>query len=237
MSFYNFEWEHRSHLTSALNIPIAGITIVGAAFAAMVQSFPYKDFQNLKYVFIGFSILSFVSLALVVIFLFRAFLGYTYKRIATPKKFDNYYKRLLEWHKRQNNMQQSADELFEIYFNQRVAEASEVNAANNKRRSLNLNRSNLTIAISLIFLAITSTAYLSAKITAPEPIHNIKIINSSSHQQEKDKMLSEQEDNGQEPNSDQTTPSDPMPEPPQNEDIKEYTEPKTDSTQINENDN
>ena len=236
-SFYDFEWEHRSHLTSALNIPIAGITVLGAAFAAMAQSFTYKDFLNLKYAFIGFSILSFISLAIVIIFLFRAFLGYTYKRIATPKKFDGYYKRLLEWHNKYANGKQSADDKFEIYFNQRVAEASEVNAGNNKRRSLNLNRANLTLAISLIFLAVTSIVYLSANITAPEKVHNIKIIKSSSHQQEKGKMLSEQENNDQDQNNNQTPPPEPEPEPPRNEDIKEYTQPKKDSTQLNENDN
>lgn len=173
--FYDFEWDHRSHLTSAVNIPIAGATVVGGGIAVMIQGFSYSNNHSTK-IFIICAVLAILCFIGVLYFIFKAFHGYTYERISTPLTFKKYYDELLEWHNRYGDGKSSADVRFEYHFNNRLAEAAEVNALNNKNRSAYLYRANAVLALCLLFAVFAAAPYLVTKIDKPEKTYSIKII-------------------------------------------------------------
>jgi len=216
--FYQFEWDHRSHLTSALNIPIAAATIVGGGIAFMAQSFSYSGDINTK-LFVALTCLSSSFLLGVLFFIFKAFHGYTYSRIPTPLKFKKHYDELLDWHEKYAEGKKSADIRFEEYFNMRVGEAAEVNSHNNKNRSAYLYRTNVSLALSLFFLIISSAPYLYSKINETEKTYSVNVVQPITFIPKEIKMP-EPEENAKQ-NTPEPTP--PEPTPPSNENIKEYT--------------
>lgn len=218
--FYQFEWDHRSHLTSALNIPIAGATIVGGGIVVMIQGVPYTANITTS-IFVLFSAIAVLCLLGVLLFIFKAFHGYKYKRIATPLTFTEYYKELLAWHTKYGQGKASADERFEEYFNQRLAEAAEVNAQNNKNRSAYLYRANASLALCLLFMVFSSVPYLIIKVEVPEKIYSIKIVEPI-QTLNKELFMPENEENQTQNQNSTPEPPPPEPTPPRNEDIKEY---------------
>jgi len=50
---YEFEWNHRAYLTSALNIPIAVATVLGSAEIVLLQTIPISQRYYDLYIFIS----------------------------------------------------------------------------------------------------------------------------------------------------------------------------------------
>ena len=63
---YQFEWDHRAHLTSFLNIPIAVTTVMGGAVTVMAQKFPYEQSEILTIAFLVCLTLAIICLLLVI---------------------------------------------------------------------------------------------------------------------------------------------------------------------------
>ena len=236
---YQFEWDHKSHLTSALNIPIGVATVIGGAIALMVKKYPYhQDFNTIGFV----ALISFSALLIVIAayYLFKALHGYQYQRIPTPKTLKTYYDDLLQWHESYGNGKQAAEEEFNEYFHQRMAEAVDVNAHNNKSKSGYLYRTNVLLAISLLFVAFSSVPFLVKTIAARDQVHSIRIVEMPELSKEKIAMP----DDDQNDQNEQTTTTDQTPEappakptPPPNENIKEHVVPPTTEKIIKERDN
>lgn len=221
--FYKFEWDHRSHLTSALNIPIAGATVVGGGIAVMVKGFPYKE-SLITNIFGGLSGIAAVFLVIVLFYIFKSFHGYKYNRIATPLKFKAYHDKLLIWHNEYGNGKESADIKFEEYFNQRIAEAAEVNSYNNLKRSAYLYRANASLAFSLFFIFLAAVPYLVAKIDTPKEIYQMQIVNPVTTIIKEQKMPENEEVQNQQ------SEIPPEPTPPRNEEVREYSVDKESNT-------
>lgn len=219
---YQFEWDHRSHLTSALNIPIAASTVLGGAVTVMAKSYPYEK-AIITYVFIGALLLAVACIALSIVFLFKAFHGYQYKRIPTPLALKLYYDGLLAWHTQYDNGKESADPRFEEYFNERVAEATEVNALNNKNKSAYLYRCNTALAVAVLFMAVASAPYLIATINEKEKTYSVNVISMPAVVGNHKKETAVMPDNEPQPTTSEAPPE-PPPEPvmPPNENIKEH---------------
>ena len=146
---YQFEWDHRTHLTSSLNIPIAVATVIGSALAVMVRGFSYQADLTTN-LFIVLIVLSATSIVVAIFFLFRALHGYEYQRIPIPSVLKNYYDELVQWHESNGSNNLTAEKEFDEYLNQKYAEAVENNSINNKRKSGYLYRTNLTLALKIL---------------------------------------------------------------------------------------
>jgi hypothetical protein len=232
---YQFEWDHRSHLTSALNVPIAVATVIGGALAVMVQGFNYQN-DSPTYFFVGFSALSAISIVVAVFFLFRALHGYQYQRVPTPAVLKNYYDRLVQWHESNNSDKPTAEREFEAYFHQRIAEAVENNATNNKRKSGYLYRTNLTLAIAMLFVGLSSVPFLIKTVTTGDKIYSIRVLQmpavNSVLNKEVNPMSSNQDEQRHQTTVQQPVVSPPKPPPPPNEFIKEHTIPPSTTEKI-----
>jgi hypothetical protein len=217
---YQFEWDHRSHLAAAINLPIAGITVVGGAVAAMVLGFSFSK-GTLTSCFVVLAALTAVSLLASVVFLFRSILGYQYQRIATPRKLKEHYDSLSSWHATYGKGLENVEAEFEANFNERLAEAAEVNAANNIRKSAFLHWANLSVAIALSLATVTCVLYLVDTLNRTAPAYSVKIVEPVTLDFEENRMSNAE--------TDESVPVERMPDfvppkpvAPPNENIKEH---------------
>jgi hypothetical protein len=228
---YQFEWDHRSHLTSALNVPIAVATVIGSALAVMAQSFSYQ--ANLTtYLFVVLIVLSVASIVVAVFFLFRALHGYEYQRTPTPAVLKKYYDDLVQWHESNGSDSLTAENEFDEYFHQKIAEAVENNATNNKRKSGYLYRTNLTLAISLLFVGLSSIPFLVRTVTAGDKVYSIRVLEIPSLNKEIRAMPNNDQDQRTHPTNQQPAVPPAKPVPPPNEFIKEHTVPPSTTERI-----
>ncbi len=216
---YEFEWNHRAYLSSAQNIPIAVMSIVGGALAVLIQKFPYSTGWETK-LFIVFIFLAVLFLIFSIIQLFKAIVGYQYERIATPLKLEKYYDELLEWWvKHGDGGEKEAGEDHQKYVLKKIAEATEANANNNKTKSLFLYKTNILLAVTFVFLALSSVPYLVKTVNKSDKVYQIKLIEPKKEKITEIKMAEEEQNSSQqEPQSD---PPPPKPDGPPNELIKE----------------
>jgi hypothetical protein len=228
---YQFEWDHRTHLTSSLNIPIAVATVIGSALAVMVQSFSYQADLTTN-LFIVLIVLSATSIVVAIFFLFRALHGYEYQRIPTPSVLKNYYDGLVQWHESNGSDSLTAKKEFNKYLHQRYAEAVEKNSINNKRKSGYLYRTNLTLAISLLFVGLSSAPFLVRTVTAGDKVYSIRVLEIPSLNKELRAMPNNDQNQRTPPTNQQPAVPTPKPVPPPNEFIKEHTIPPSTTERI-----
>jgi hypothetical protein len=214
---YEFEWNHRSYLTSALNIPIAVATVLGSAEVVLLQKFPfYQDITTYIFVFLWVCSICFLISAL--IFLFKAIHGYTYQRIPTPSMLKSHYEELKAWWERNGGTEKDAEKDHDDFFYKRMEEAIEKNATNNKNKSAYIAKSNRSLILALIFLAVSSVPYSIKTINKPQKIIKVELVNISTNKQQEIQMPDE--DDNQKPVN-VAPESDPKPEGPPNQEIRE----------------
>jgi hypothetical protein len=224
---YKFEWDHRSHISTAMNVPIAVATVLGGAVTVMAQKYPYT-FSTTSYMFVIAVAIAVMCIFLSIFFLFKAIHGYNYKRIPTPLKLKSYYDELLDWHEKYGNGKESAEHKFDEYFYLRIGEATEVNAHNNKNKSAYLYRCNTSLAFAVVFIALSSIPFLIDTINGKEKTYSVRIL-SPTLNQKKEIAMSDNEPTTNE------APPEPPPEPvmPPNENIKEsVVEPVIETTVV-----
>ncbi len=231
---YQFEWEHRSYLAAALNIPIGVITILGGATAVMLQGYVYGS-SSWSFVFIGLVAASSISIGVASIFLFRAFSGYSYERIPTPLNLNAYYEKLLKWHLDVGHKKEEAEQDFLYNYNIRLGEASEVNANNNKRRSAFLYNCNTSLAISLCFIVLAAVPYLYQRISSRTQISPYRVeIVSPIELKQTEQAMTKNESPKQEPEKSVLPPAPTKPTMPLNENVKEHVIPPSEPGTLTE---
>lgn len=214
---YEFEWEHRSYLSRSLNVPIAVSTIIGSAAAVMIQKFPYQA-GFFSYFFIVLVAVSVLSIALAAFFLFKAFVGYECARVPTPLTLKSHYDELNAWHKKYGDGESAAEKKFEESFDIRLGEATEKNAANNKRKSGYLYRCNAALALSLLFLAFSAVPYIYTNINHQDKTYNVRLVSDKAKYPSRGQEMNIPEED--EPTKDEDRPAEPTMPP--NENIKEH---------------
>ncbi|MCP4746836.1 MAG: hypothetical protein GY874_11965 [Desulfobacteraceae bacterium] len=214
---YEFEWNHRSHLTSALNIPIAVATLLGGALVTLFQKFPFaKDIPT--YLFSAFALFSTISLVTAVIFIFRAVRGYKYQRIPTPTNIKKHYNDLKDWWSRNNGSEKDAQKDLNDYINERLSEAVERNSVNNKNKSAYIYKTNSALISSLVFIALCTMPYLVRTINNISNTVKVEIINPEFTLLQKEEKIMNDNDNNP---SNEKPNDDPKPTGPPNQEIKE----------------
>ncbi len=175
---YDFEWNHRNHLHSALQIPIALATLLGGAIAFLVQKFPYKD-DTTTYIFVLIISLGIISLLTGIYYLIRSIKGVGYYRLPTPLKIKKHYDDLLKWRISKKDTQEDAERDLENFINLRLSEAVEKNANTNQNRAAYIYKSNTSFTYTLIILFIATIPYLFANISTDEKIYKIEIVSAN----------------------------------------------------------
>ncbi len=213
---YEFEWQHRAYLSNAVNLPLAVGTLLGSAAAVMGQKFPYQN-DYWTFAFLGLIVSSVLCMAYAAFCLWRSFVGYKYKRTPTPLVLKSYYDELLQWHQSHKNGEVSADQRFEDYFNERLAQAAEVNADNNKKKSGYLYQCNATLGIAAFLLALSVAPYLVQSNRQGETTYTVRIVKD---ERMEESSVPDDPETPEPPEEAQPTP--PEPTMPPNEDIREH---------------
>lgn len=217
---YEFEWNHRSHLSSALNIPIAVTTVLGGSFVILIQSFPFAE-DWLTYLFVFFLCASIVGLITAIFFLCRAVLGYCYKCIPTPLRLKKYYDELVAWWERHEGTRENASDDLMAHIDECMAKAVEVNATNNLTKSAFIYRSNAALIVTLIFLFASSIPFLIKTKNFESQIIRVEIVEPESKKTEVINMVSKDDQTQEQPAQEEPI-NDPKPVGPPNVDIREH---------------
>jgi hypothetical protein len=172
---YNFEMEQRGHLIDAANIPIVAITVLGGGLITMMMGFPYRP-GGLQLGFMISSGIAAAALTVAIWGVFRSFIGYEYERPASPHIWQKHYEGLVKHYASKVNAAARADAEFERAFNARLADATDTNRANNRRRGNAIAMANISGAIALAALAFAGIFYVVATHGEKPPIHEIRIV-------------------------------------------------------------
>jgi len=166
---YDFELNQRNYLASSVNLPIMATTLVGGALSSMALSFPYK-INSPSIIFGITAIFSTIFLMISIYLIFRSFIGYEYQKLQPPSALNNHYDDLLNWHKDNDGTEEDAKNDFHEYLYEKLGEAVEKNSNNNIERGNFLHMATITIAIAMVFLALSGGLYVFAKLqNEPEP--------------------------------------------------------------------
>lgn len=195
---YDFELEQRNSLASAANIPIMAITILASAISAILIDYKY----NGNY----FDIVFFIFVAIVLFFIFRAFLfvfrsfwNYDYKKLPSLSLMNNHYYELIKWHENAGFKLDDAKKLayadFSEYINERLSDASDWNSQNNIARGNYLHVANLAVAIGVAILIPTGLMYVYNKLSSDEDIYQVKVLNFPIQNYQEKKMSSSSSNN------------------------------------------
>lgn len=157
---YKFEWDQRSQLISAVNIPIIGLTALATVLGSTLISFPYDS--NLQVIFLFTSGITILTLFSALFFVLRSMLDLTYKKMPDPLKLTSYFKQLEDWHRNANSPEGTAAKEFQDHFNEKLAEAATVNAFINKKRGDCIYFAILLISISIVPCSLAGGLYVYA---------------------------------------------------------------------------
>jgi hypothetical protein len=172
---YNFEMEQRGHLIDAVNVPIIAITVLGSALATMLLSFPYQP-GMLQLGFAVFSGVAGAGLVVAITAVFRSFIGYEYERPASPHIWQAHFDKLLVHYVGKADANALADAAFQRAFNSRLADATDTNRSNNRKRGNSIVLANICCAATLAALAAAGACFVIASIQQGALIHEVRIV-------------------------------------------------------------
>ena len=176
---YDFELEQRNSLASSINIPIVAATVISSAISVMALDYQYS--ASIGTYFFIFAIVSVaISIAYSISFIFKSFLNYEYKKLPSSTSLRHHYGDLINWHKDNSSPSDEPEKLarhdFDDYLNKLISEAADWNSINNIRRGNYLHVATQTIAISTAMLILPGSFYIYNKVSAPDKIAQVKII-------------------------------------------------------------
>lgn len=173
---YEFEWEQRNALTSAVGIPIVAVTAIGGAIATMALSFPYHVAPLLTFVF-GVSLAVAAGLLIAsIVLIFRFLLTASYRKLASPVLMLIHSQELIEWHLANNSSRAAAITEFKHEFMLHMAKATHVNFSNNEQRSECVRNATISLAAALVVLGAAVGCYVLAQQFTTDPVHNVRIV-------------------------------------------------------------
>lgn len=172
---YAFEWDQRSALNSAANIPIVATTVLGGAIATMGLGYPYSSStESLSFAMLMLT--ASVALGWSAYSIVRSLVSSKYKKIPSPMTLREHFANLSAWHLRNAGSIEKAEEEFKDLLNLRLAEAADANAANNEARAAYIFRATISLALALIVLGAAAVLYVRASIARSEKVHQVRIV-------------------------------------------------------------
>jgi hypothetical protein len=104
---YKFEWDQRTHLISAVNIPIVVLTALGTVAVSMAIGYPYTESVE-AWTFSGFLLISVVTLGVGLVFVIVSLLMSAYEKIPSPMRLRTHFEQLCQWHVRNGSSREAA---------------------------------------------------------------------------------------------------------------------------------
>lgn len=174
---YDFELAQRDHLISAVNIPMVVATILGSALGTMMMTFPYaKSAGSSGWAFCGLVLVGLLALIAAIFALVRSLVGYEYARTASPKCWQEYFDKLVEMYSTFPEQPFLAQAGFDKRFHERLAEATDENSAQNRKRSDFLYKANLCCVVALIAVALAAVPYVFASVKYGDHVEQVRIV-------------------------------------------------------------
>lgn len=172
---YDFELDQRAHLGTTANIPIAAATFLFGGIAALTMNYE-RDLSTLAMLFVAMLAVALASLSVAIYFIFRSFLGYTYKKLPPMAELRAYHDELLEWHQKANSTEEAANRDFDDYLRDRLVEAADKNGFNNVTRSAYIYRSTLSIAVSVVFICFSSLIFMYQGLDSRSEPQRVQVV-------------------------------------------------------------
>jgi hypothetical protein len=170
-------WEHeeeqRIHLTSSINIPILAATLVGSGLAAVALSFPYSKSGTTVAFLIAVAV-TVITLLAAALHIFEGLFVAEYKRFPSPLKLSKHFDYLVGLYQTSGGMP-AAHAAFAEQFKERMLEILEHNRTTNYKRGMVSHVAIVSIALSLVALAVASGIYAVEKVSEPPTTYNVKI--------------------------------------------------------------
>lgn len=172
---YKFEWEQRSHLSSAVNIPIVAITALGTVLATIALGYPYESSCK-SLLFPIAAALTALLISIAIGFVIFSLINSKYSKLPSPLKLRNYYSELCEWHTKNGSTVEAASKEFQANFDSHLAQVAEANGVRNRIRGNSIFLASVFLSLSLIPLGIAGFYYVTAKINAPDKVQSFRIV-------------------------------------------------------------
>ncbi len=172
---YKFEWDQRTHLTSAVNIPIVAITALGTVTVTMAIGYGYTN-SVAAWTFSGFLLVSAVALAAALVLVITSLLSSEYQKIPSPIRLRNHFEALCAWHLRNGSTREAAQKEFSEAFNLHLARAAEENGKRNRLRGNYVFLASAALSVALIPMSVAGALYVAAHIGALEEVHNVRLV-------------------------------------------------------------
>ena len=117
-----------------------------------------------------------IFLIVALFFLFLSLLVVKYKKMPSPVALRIHYKSLLQWHLKNGNKEEDAEEEFDDNFNEYLALAAEANGRTNRFRGNCIYLSGVFLCCALVPLAIAGGLYVTESINKPDTIYKVRVI-------------------------------------------------------------
>ena len=168
---YDYELKRKDQITAALTLPVGILIALGTVMAAMAQSFSYTD-GYLTWFFLIFLVSTVLAFFLCVVCIGLAYhrqdqwyLPLLSELQKTRETWRGFYKVLcsrMSGYSSLNDEQlfQSADDLFEDELKEKIIEAADQNTRNNDLRSHYLYRARVVMFVVLILAAIAGILHV-----------------------------------------------------------------------------
>lgn len=150
---YFHEIDVREGLGARLQIPMAIIvSLVGVLGFLIINSDKKVAFAN--WLFIGFLCLSATTLVVACILFVRSWFGYTYAFLPSSNDTEEYKELLYKTYRNEANASALVEGFTHDYLCKEFIKCATVNTACNDRRALNLHRTNGSLIIATVFVAL-----------------------------------------------------------------------------------
>ena len=137
----------------------------------LIRAFPYGESTITTTFFVLFAGASIVAQVTAVYFLIRSLQGYWYEQIPSSDKLQAYFHELQRFRENRGASPEQAQKDFDEYMQERLAEATATNRANNTKTAGALHYTVKCIVFALVFSALSFVPYF-AQTFAGGPEHS-----------------------------------------------------------------
>lgn len=176
---YDFEIDQKNNFASSMNMPFVALTVVGGGLSTLTTGFAYSS-DRLTFCFVVFIGLGAIALLVSLYFVLRTFLGYKYQKIPSARDLFSHLRNLEEWYlkngEEENIAKSKAQNDYQDFIEERLADATEHNSQINIRRGEFLHLGTTGIAISFVLLFFSTPFFLYQKVNKSNGVQKIEIV-------------------------------------------------------------
>lgn len=210
--FYFFEWGRKEQLAGAANLPVALLSVLAGGLFYLLQSFPYAcDIASA--VFVALAAGSLTAQVAGITYVIRALHDYWYQQAPASEKLQAYFDDLKGWHQALGNPPEEAQRDFDKFLQDRLAEATTANIANNASTAGALYSSRRSIVFALVLSGLSLAPYFWQTLRRDPPASAVKIEGPVNVRTEETHPMA-QDNSPSQPQQGQTPPSSSQPQQP-----------------------